>query len=233
VISKRGVANTNGSKDLNTITVSAATPTRENLGANASVYTWSGHTTPASPIATRASPQTSNLQTDTTVPKITSGTCKRYYGGPHCDFWLQNKTVFADHRFPQETMHYTIGKMFETLHSADGNATQRCHKMYHEIICRYLLPNCTAELDGQVQRARMCHESCYHLDCKESFYHYLSIFGKQYSSLLELFNPVHLKLTDISCRPELLPRAGDPGISCLVLVESNIFVHTRIHYLYS
>jgi hypothetical protein len=194
--------------------------TGENLRANGSVDTnWSGNTTPKLPTAV----QTSNLQVLTTVPTLRSnGICEVYKGGPLCEHWLRNRTVFVDPRFTQEDMRQVVEQLFSSVpFTNETRFLSECNAIFNETICKYLFPNCTVGENGEIHRARVCFESCHKLKfCSNSFYHILSIKAKKFPDLWDNFNPLHLKLSDISCPRDLLPTANSrPGLSCLVLVE--------------
>ena len=100
-----------------------------------------------------------------------------------------------------------------------------CDVMFSEVVCRYLFPNCTLRDTGEVQRARVCFESCDKIvqECGTTIDHFISIFSKRFPDVWDYFNAVHIKLSDLTCSRGLLPSAGStPGLSCLTLLESNI-----------
>lgn len=161
--------------------------------------------------------------------------CELYKGGPLCEPWLRNKTVFVDYRYPQEVVdsyarQITVGLM----PFIDRNQfPPACDIVVQEGICRYLYPNCTTTQSGAIERARLCGESCQKImdpqnPCKDSVLHLIGVGVLRVPRVFQEFAAVHVYLPSFSCDPKQLPTAG-PGISCLDLVESkDVLLKLRI-----
>ena len=225
--STRGVLKTNNSENpwSANITPTAARSTRAVLSANISEN--SSNTTPVvSAIATSTRPvYTSSSQTLKTVPiSHSAGICEVYKGGPLCEPWIHNQTVFVDPPYTQEVVNSVAEKLLVDIRPFidESQVGPVCDAMLKEVVCRYLYPNCTITDTGHIERAMMCYKSCAKLieDCGNSLLHMISVVTLRFPTLWNNFNPVHVRLADLSCSRDHL---SSPGVSCLTLVESNNF----------
>ena len=213
----------------NNITHTAARPTTTVPRANISENFWSSNTTPAIILPTIPTRRlhTSNPQTLKTVSIwYSNDICEVYKCGPLCEPWLRDQAVFVDPPYTQEAAHSVLKKMLVDIRPLINETllVPLCDVMFKEVLCRYVFPNCTVTETGQVKRARMCYESCARLiqGCGKSFFHFFSILKWKHPNLWETFNPIHVKLSDLLCSRELLPRAAsNPEFSCLKFAESN------------
>jgi hypothetical protein len=139
-----------------------------------------------------------------------------YNGGPVCEPWLHNETVFVDVSYGQDNINFVVEKLLAFDETAVGPL---CTVMLKESVCRYFFPNCTITENGYIERARMCYRGCATLmnHCGHTLLYIIAFVQGKFRTLWDSFKPVHVNLDDLACSRELL--ASNEKLSCLTLKE--------------